>query len=87
MTSYWCSRDYKDQSEFAVWERWSKTKPIPEGYMLIFGHTPTYYFQNKEPLCICKTDNAIGIDCGAEFEDRRLSCLRLDDMREFYSEP
>lgn len=41
MTSYWCSRDYKDQREFAVWERWSKTKPIPEGYMLIFGHTPT----------------------------------------------
>ncbi len=55
--------------------------------MLIFGHTPTCYFQNKEPLCICKTDNAIGIDCGAGFEDGRLSCLRLDDMQEFYSEP
>lgn len=55
--------------------------------MLIFGHTPTCYFQNKEPLCIWKTDNAIGIDCGAGFEDGRLSCLHLDDMREFYSEP
>lgn len=72
---------------FRQFHRWSKTKPIPEGHMLIFGHTPTCYFQNKEPLCICKTDNAIGIDCGAGFEDRRLSCLRLDDMREFYSEP
>ena len=86
MSSYWYSRDYKDQREFAVWERWGKTKPIPEGYVLIFGHTPTCYFQNKEPLCIWKTDNAIGIDCGAGFEDGRLSCLRLDDMREFYSE-
>ena len=86
MSSYWYSRDYKDQREFAVWERWGKTKPIPEGYMMIFGHTPTCYFQNKEPLCIWKGDNAIGIDCGAGFEDGRLSCLRLDDMREFYSE-
>lgn len=87
MSSYWYSRDYKDQREFAVWERWGNTKPIPEGYVLIFGHTPTCYFQNKEPLCIWKTDNAIGIDCGAGFEDGRLSCLRLDDLREFYSDP
>ena len=86
MSSYWYSRDYKDQREFAVWERWGKTKPIPEGYVMIFGHTPTCYFQNKEQLRIWKGDNAIGIDCGAGFEDGRLSCLRLDDMREFYSE-
>ena len=29
----------------------------------------------------------IGIDCGCAYEDYgRLACLRLDDMREFYSE-
>ena len=86
MSSYWYSRDYKDQREFAVWERWDETKPIPEGYVMIFGHTPTCYFQNKEQLRIWKADNVIGIDCGAGFEDGRLSCLRLDDLREFYSE-
>ena len=87
MANYWHSEDYKDSREFAVWERWNENCPVPEGYVLIFGHTPTCYFQNNEPLCIWKTDNAIGIDCGAGFEDGRLSCLRLDDMREFYSEP
>ena len=36
--------------------------------------------------CIWKGDNAIGIDCGSGYEYGRLSCLRLDDMKEFYSD-
>ena len=86
MTAYWYCEDYKDSREFAVWDRWDETKPVPEGYVLIFGHTPTCYFHNAYPWSIWKSDEAIGIDCGGGFEDGRLSCLRLDDMKEFYSE-
>ena len=82
----WYSRDYKNSTEFAVWDRWNETKPVPEGCVLIFGHTPTIYFRNKMPLRIWKSDESIGIDCGSGFGDGRLACLRLDDMKEFYSE-
>lgn len=84
MTQY--SDDYKNSQEFAVWERWNEMHPIPEGYVLIFGHTPTCYLQNEEPWSIWKGRNAIGIDCGCGYEEGRLGCLRLDDMQEFYSE-
>lgn len=86
MTQYWYSEDYKNQREFAMWERWNEMHPIPEGYTLIFGHTPTCYFQTVEPWSIWKGENAIGIDCGGAYEGGRLGCLRLDDMKEFYSE-
>jgi len=86
MTQYWYSEDYKNQREFAVWERWNEMHPIPEGYTLIFGHTPTCYFQTVEPWSIWKGENAIGIDCGGAYEGGRLGCLCLDDMKEFYSE-
>jgi serine/threonine protein phosphatase 1 len=81
----WSRREYKDEREFAVWERWDETMPVPEGCILVFGHTPTCHFQNKEPWSIWKNDEAIGIDCGGAYEIGRLSCLRLDDMKEFYS--
>ena len=80
------SYNYKNSTEFAVWDRWNETKPVPEGCVLIFGHTPTFYFQKEIPLSIWKCDEAIGIDCGCGFVDGRLACLRLDDMKEFYSE-
>lgn len=86
MANYWHSEDYKDSREFAVWERWNETCPVPGGYVLIFGHTPTCFFHNREPWSIWKSEKAIGIDCGGGFEYGRLSCLRLDDMQEFYSE-
>lgn len=83
---YWDYQDYRDEIEYAVWERWSKEMPIPEGYILIFGHTPTVNFQDCEPWSIWKSKNAIGIDCGSGYEKGRLACLRLDDMKEFYSD-
>lgn len=86
MLSYWHSEDYKNSREFAIWDRWDETQPVPEGYVLIFGHTPTCYFHDKIPWSIWKGENAIGIDCGGGFEYGRLACLRLDDMMEFYSE-
>ena len=81
---------YSSPEEFAVWERWSERDCVPEGYILIFGHTPTIYFHEKNPLKIWYGDEAIGIDCGSGYSDGyvekgRLACLRLDDMKEFYS--
>ena len=78
--------DYENEKEFAVWERWNEMHHVPEGFMLVFGHTPTCHFQETEPWSIWKYDDAIGIDCGCGYEDGRLGCLRLDDMKEFYSE-
>lgn len=85
-TSNFHYRDYSDANEFAVWERWDETQPIPEGFVMIFGHTPTFRFQNIRPYRVWKTENAIGIDCGSGYRDGRLCALRLDDMKEFYSQ-
>ena len=51
-------------------------------------------FREDNPLTIWYSEEAIGIDCGSGFsakqnaclEKGRLACLRLDDMKEFYSE-
>lgn len=86
MRLYAYSLEYENEKEFAVWERWNEYHHIPEGFVLVFGHTPTSHFQNVEPWSIWKGENAIGIDCGGGYEYGRLGCLRLDDMKEFYSE-
>lgn len=78
--------EYDNEKEFAVWERWDETHHVPEGFTMIFGHTPTWHFQEEEPSKIFKCDDAIGIDCGCGYDYGRLACLRLDDMKEFYSE-
>ena len=86
--------EYETKEKFAVWERWQPFDPVPEGYTMIFGHTPTINFQNNDPLEICKFENAIGIDCGCGYPEPkdqfghnpvygRLACLRLEDMKEF----
>ena len=85
-TDKWQFVDYEDESEFAVWERWDTTQNVPAGCILIFGHTRTSYFQKGRPLTIWRNDEAIGIDCGSGYDEGRLACLRLDDMRVFYSE-
>lgn len=56
-------------------------------YKIIFGHTPTRYINGKFPMSIWHDtyyNDKIGIDCGAVFNGGRLSCIRLDDMKEFY---
>jgi serine/threonine protein phosphatase 1 len=86
-------RDYDNHYEFAVWHRWNECEPVPEGFTMIFGHTPTVDFQDDTVLRIWHSDEAIGIDCGSGYSEERnywsykgrLSCLRLDDMKEFYS--
>lgn len=80
--------DAENEIEFAVWTRLMPDDKIPNGKTVIFGHTPTEYYQDDIPLKIWHGGDKIGIDCGAG-ENRsscRLACLRLDDMAEFYSE-
>ena len=79
-------REYSSLTEYAVWERWKPDYPIPDGYTLIFGHTPTPNLQEGEPWRMWTGERAYGIDCGCGYSEGRLLCLRLDDMKEFYSE-
>ena len=89
----WIFREYETKEKFAVWERWQPFDPVPEDYTLVFGHTPTINFQDNDPLEIFYCDNAIGIDCGCGYPKSqffgetigRLACIRLDDMKVFYS--
>ena len=79
---------YKSATYFAVWFRIGATDVMPEGKTVIFGHTPTRHFQAvKGKMRIYHGDRRIGIDCGCAYPWRhgQLGCLRLDDMKEFYS--
>lgn len=89
------SSAYIDSTAFAVWHRFDDFSYIPKNYIMIYGHTPTSYYQNKKTLSIWHGDGVIGIDCGSGFGKRpteynpyqgRLAILRLDDMAEFYSD-
>ena len=87
---------YENETEYAVWKRWRTHEPTPKDHIRVCGHTPTITYQQDNPLKIWYGDNIIAIDCGAGFPKEqpyepiyykgRLSCLRLDDMKEFYSE-
>ena len=55
--------------------------------LVIFGHTPTFRFDYDLPVHIWHGENRIGIDCGCGHGTGcQLGCLRLDDMKEFYTE-
>ncbi len=70
----------------AVWNRYDAGESGPSDKTIIFGHTPTiYYDQSKNEPSIWHGENLIGIDCGCAYLDGRLGCLRLDDMKEYYS--
>lgn len=86
--------------EDRIWERpgVETPNPFPDGRRAIVGHTPVCYFQENadayvrtleqqgDHMKIFHTDGFICIDCGCgnKTPARRLACLRLDDMREFY---
>ena len=76
---------YPDPIKTSVWHRFTAEDAMPDGPTLIFGHTPTKYYQPDEPMRIWHGTNMIGIDCGCAYPYGRLACLRLDDMQEFYS--
>lgn len=74
-----------------LWGRIDNNTIFPSG-ITICGHTPTtYYFKDRYdgPNRIFRAKDApfIDIDCGCGYETdvmRRLGCLRLDDLKEFY---
>ena len=73
--------------EHAVWIRLGRNTPLFDDKMVIFGHTPTHHYTYDFPMAIWHGRDKIGIDCGCAWgKEGRLGCLRLDDMREFYSE-
>lgn len=75
-----------DRVTFCVWYRLQGEEPVPGGATLVFGHTPTPYYQEASPNTVCTVgEGKIDIDCGAAYEDGRLACLRLDDGQVFYS--
>lgn len=82
---------YANDREFAVWSR--RFPHVDIGKTVIFGHTSTAHFQRYEPMRIYKEKggNYIGIDCGCAYitencnNGGRLGCVRLDDMKNFYS--
>lgn len=80
--------DAENEIEFAVWTRLMPKDMMPFDKTVIFGHTPTAYYQEDVPLRIWHGGDKIGIDCGAgkTHPSCQLACLRLDDMTEFYSE-
>jgi len=91
----WQGPSFRDAREFAVWSRYKAHEEGPPGKTVIFGHTPTTEHQLAKPAAIWNGRNLIDIDCGAAYEEidvwgivikTRLACLRLDDMKEFYSE-
>ena len=81
---------YKNVTHFAVWKRLGLHDRGEGNMTLVFGHTPTKYYQDCVPMELWYGEGKIGIDCGSGFpEDHpegRLACLRLEDYKEFYSE-
>lgn len=77
---------YESAREFAVWKRYRIGEYRSDNHTLIFGHTPTSYYQNVMPMEIWRGQNCIGIDCGCAYPYGRLACLRLEDGKVFCSE-
>lgn len=56
---------YESETECAVWERIDPLTTLPEGKTVVFGHTPTEYFQTaKGRMRIYRGGGRIGMDCG-----------------------
>ena len=70
----------------AVWERVEEDTALPEDRTLVFGHTPAVFYQDDDQIRIWHGDNRIDIDYGCSASSGRLACLRLDGMKELYSE-
>lgn len=82
----------KDASEVCLWSRTEfYTGDGIDGKIIVFGHTPllSRVLDGKMNPVIWRSKNKrmIGIDTGAVFSKQFggcLSCLRLDDQKEFY---
>ena len=73
-----------------IWGRVEPNSVIPyPDTVCIVGHTPTVFLTGRtdEDCSIWQGDGIIDIDCGCghlNAPHRRLACLRLDDMAQFY---
>ena len=78
-----------------IWDRPEPppTEPPLPGKTVVVGHTCTYYlnilvdgYDENGPFEIFYAPGLIAIDCGCgnSTDLRRLACLRLDDLKEFY---
>lgn len=78
-----------DQFTHILWDRTSFREPADLGHPVILGHTPTCNisgFGNDSFEIVRLEHDWYMIDCGAAYIGRgRLGCLRLDDMKSFYS--
>lgn len=90
-------QQYRSQAEYSVWERNALAEMSESGRNYVFGHTGTFMFDPKPAPSIWRKGDLIGIDCGCAVKDGfykpqigmikgRLGCIRLDDMRKFYSD-
>ena len=64
-------------------ERTDINKVYYKNKVIIFGHTPTKFYDINYQGKIIKRNNNIAIDCGCVF-GYGLGCLCLDNMKEFY---
>lgn len=79
-------------SDYPEMRIWARPKPDDPPYfedrISIVGHTPTCHLSGdvENPFRIWHGNNLIDIDCGCgnKTELRRLACLRLDGLNEFY---
>lgn len=80
---------YCTPAHYSVWKRIEETDVPPTGCILVFGHTPTLFYQDALPMEPWYAPGRIGIDCGCGFPtdspEGRLACLRLDDGAVFYA--
>lgn len=79
-----------DDPHTRIWGRVEpdSVSPYPNTICIV-GHTPTVFLTGRidEDFSIWHGDGIINIDCGCgnlNVASRRLACLRLDDMAEFY---
>lgn len=84
---------YRNATHFSVWRRPEVQDPMPEGFTVIFGHTPTRHYRDTAPMEVWRGEGRIAIDCGSGYPETgdlapygRLACLRLEDGKVFYSE-
>lgn len=68
-----------------LWNRPNLNQRYFEDITVIFGHTPTFYYGEEYKGKAIVTDTWIDIDTGAAAGLSPM-LLRLDDMKEFYSE-
>lgn len=73
----------KEEDEI-LWCRDTMPQHIPDNYIVIHGHTPVYSIIGESKIWNYSFGEIYDIDCGCAGR-LMLGCLRLDDMKEFYS--